>query len=61
MSVEVFIQPTPNPNALKFILDKDVKECIGCCKNDMTLELWECYEECLNNYKGFVEKLEEVN
>ncbi len=26
MSIEIFSQPTPNPNALKFILDKPVKE-----------------------------------
>jgi len=38
-------------------VNKKMAGCIGNCRDDMTLEVDECYEECLTNFKGYVENL----
>lgn len=35
--------------------EKKVDECLGGCRNDYTIEIVDCYEECLGKFKGFLD------
>ena len=38
--------------------EKKINGCLGGCKNDFSIEIVDCYQDCLRKFKGYAEKLD---